>query len=121
MKHLKEFGKLNEGVANAMVSFTDNEFTYEGFEFIASFEAEANTYYEAPTREEGHGYHDIGGGVNVEDVNVTVSELGVNVLDTYIDVKDQTVIDKIEKYLADQQFVSDSLAEEIPEEDYTEE
>jgi hypothetical protein len=38
-------------------------------------------------------------GVNVEDVNVTVSELGVNVLDTYIDVKDQTVIDKIEKYL----------------------
>lgn len=111
MRHLKEFGKLNESVSNTMVDFEAHEFNYKGFNFIVDFQAEGTTYYEAPSREEGHGFHDVGGGVIVEDIVISINDLQVDVLDTYIPVTDKSVMGIIEGYLAKEQFVKDSLAE----------
>jgi hypothetical protein len=121
MKHLKQFGKLNESVTNTMVDFEGEEFSYKGFNFIVDFQAEGRTYYEAPAREEGHGFHDIGGGVMVEDVVISINNLDVDVLDTYIQVKDQVVLGIVEKYLAEQDFVKTALEEAHDGDDYTEE
>ena len=111
MRHLKEFGKLNESVTNTMVDFESEEFNYKGFNFIVDFQAEGRTYYEAPDREEGHGFHDVGGGVMVEDIVISINDLQVDVLDTYIPVTDKSVMGIIERYLAQEQFVKDALAE----------
>jgi hypothetical protein len=112
MRHIKEFGKLNEGMTkNTMVDFEGEEFNYKGFNFIVDFQAEGRTYYEAPAREEGHGFHDIGGGVIVEDIEISINNLEVDVLDTYIEVKDPSVMGIIERYLANQDFVKDALSE----------
>jgi len=112
MRHLKEFGKLNEGMArNTMVDFEGEEFNLKGFNFIVDFQAEGTTYFEAPEKEEGHGFHDVGGGVIVEDIGITINNLEVDVLDPYIPVKDPSVMGVIERYLANEDFVYDALSE----------
>jgi len=122
MRHIKEFEKLNEGITkNTMVDLEGEEFSYEGFNFIADFQAEGRTYYEAPSREEGHGFRNIGGGVTVEDVVISINNLDVDVLDTYIPVKNPVVLGIIEKYLAEQDFVKTALEEAHDGDDYTEE
>jgi hypothetical protein len=122
MRHIKEFGKLNEGMTkNTMVDFEGEEFNYKGFNFIVDFQAEGRTYYEAPEREEGHGFHDIGGGVMVEDIEISINNLEVDVLDTYIEVKDPSVMEIIERYLAGQDFVKGALEEAHDGSDYPEE
>lgn len=121
MKHLKYFGKLNESATNTMVDFKEEEFNYKGFNFIVDFQAEGRTYYEAPEREEGHGFHNIGGGVMVDDIVISINNLEVDVLDTYIEVKDPSVMGIIERYLAGQDFVKTALEEAHDGDDYTEE
>ena len=121
MRHIKEFEKLNESTTkNTMVDLEDEEFSYEGFNFIADFQAEGRTYYEAPSKEEGHGFHNIGGGVTVEDIEISINNLEVEVLDTYIQVKDPGVVGIIEKYLAEQDFIKTALEEAHSGDDYTE-
>jgi hypothetical protein len=82
MKNIMNFkGHLNEAQGAYVTATIENyEFTYKGSDFTATFEVSGNVSYEQPTREEGHGIHMIGGGPQVENIEVELIFLEIPVI-----------------------------------------
>jgi hypothetical protein len=117
MRHLKEYESvMNEAQgSNASASIVDYEFTYKGLDLMASFDVEGRVYYEAPQREEGHGFHDVGGGMMVEDVEIDNLILSVSLFDKYVKVSDPAVEDEIKKFLLVDKDSIETIEEELIE------
>jgi hypothetical protein len=92
----------------------DLEFTYKGLDFMVSFEASGNVEYEAPTDEEGHGFHKIGGGWQVEDIMISNIKISVSILDKYVSIyEDSEVEEEIINFLLADKVISNKIQQDL--------
>jgi len=96
---------LNEAQgAYVTATVEDYEFTYKGTDFTANFEVSGNVSYEQPTREEGHGVHMIGGGPQVEDVEIKLDSLQIELMGKTVTItgsdENQEIFEEIQNFLS---------------------
>jgi hypothetical protein len=118
MRHLKNYDvQINEAQdSTASAVIEELEFTYKGKEFIVSFEASGNIDYEQPQEEEGHGFHRVGGGYQVEDIIISNLEIGVDVLGKYAYIKpDSEIEEEITSFLLANKETSERIKEDLIE------
>lgn len=118
MEHLKEYESVvNEGQdINASASVSDYEFSYKGLDFMVSFDAEGEVSYEAPEKEEGHGFHEVGGGMMVNNITISNMDLKVGIFDKYASVSpDQEIMKEIENFLITDKDSLENIEEELIE------
>lgn len=111
MKHLREYDNqiFEASTSQPSVTISDLEFTYKGQDFMVSFDASANLEYQQPQKEEGHGFHEVGGGYSVEDIIISNLEISVSVLDKYVSIyEDPEIEEEITNFmLTDKDLVSE--------------
>jgi hypothetical protein len=102
MKHIKIFDKfLDEAKAKSTdAKIEEFETVISGTHFMIDVTVNGTAEYDPGSDEEGHGYHKIGQGYDVDIDSITLDEVNVDVLGTYCKVElDAKTAKKIQDFL----------------------
>jgi hypothetical protein len=102
MKYIKIFDKfLDEAKAkSADAKVEEFETTISGTDFMISATVKGTAEYDPGSDEEGHGYHKVGEGYDVDIEEIILDEVNIDTLGTYCKVElDKQTAKKIHDFL----------------------
>lgn len=117
MEHLKNYESVvnEEKAVNTSTSISDYEFTYKGLDFMVSFDVTGKVQYEPSEKEEGHGFHEVGGGMMVEEIQISNMDLKVSLFDKYVSVSDPEIEEEIKSFLVTDNASIKNIEEDLIE------
>jgi hypothetical protein len=101
MKHIKIYNDfVNEKTKSNDATVKEFETVISGTNFMIDVTVNGTAEYDPGSDEEGHGYHKIGQGYDVDIDSITLDEVNVDVLGTYCKVElDTKTAKKIQDFL----------------------